>query len=163
MSKIYDRFIAGLAGAGALSLAGIACLIVLDVILRNIGLRPFQATSALSEYALMFSTMCAAPWLVRVQGHVAITAFTGMIPGRPRRAIEVTVQVLAIVTLAVLGWRAGVQTAERMAGGSLDMRSISIPSWVLFAMLTAGFTLSAVEFLRQLLRGEPYTGAAGAS
>lgn len=159
--KIYDRFITGLAALGALSLAGLTCAIVLDVILRNTGHRPFQSTSALSEYAMMFSTMCAAPWLVREQGHVAISAFASKLPGAARRVAGVAIQAIAVVTLGVLGWRAGVQGWDRMLSGALDMRSISIPSWVLYAMLCGGFSLTAIEFLRQILRGELYTGGSG--
>lgn len=159
--RIYDRVITGLAALGALSLLYITCAIVIDVILRNTGSAPFQSTSAVSEYILMFSTMCAAPWLVREQGHVTVSAFTGQLPPHLRRGVGLLVQAVSVVTLALLGWRAGALALQKFQAGTVDMRSISIPSWVLFAMLCFGLTLSAIEFLRQLLRGQVYNGDAG--
>jgi C4-dicarboxylate transporter DctQ subunit len=49
---------------------------------------------------------------------------------------------LAVVVIAV---RMGVDVHSR---GELDIRSIEMPRWVLFAAIAAGFGLCAVEFLR---------------
>lgn len=161
--RIYDRFITGLAAIGALSLLLITCTIVVDVVLRNTGHKPLQSTSALAEYTLMFSTMCAAPWLVRQKGHVAISAFTERMPTSLRRIIGLLMNAFALLTLGLLAWRAGLLALEKAQAGTTDMRSISIPSWVLLSMLSAGLFLSALEFLRLLWRGKPYDGSAGAS
>ncbi len=163
LARLYDRAITGLAVTGALSLLLITLLIVADVVLRNTGHRPFQSTSALSEYAMLFSTMCAAPWLVRENGHVAITAFTSMMPTRLRFAVAMAIQALSVLVLGLLSWRAAVVGLEKAAAHTLDMRSISLPAWVLYAMLSLGLGLMAVEFLRMVIRGRIYTGSAGAS
>ncbi|WP_417676031.1 TRAP transporter small permease [Pseudodonghicola sp.] len=158
---LYDRLVTGLAAIGAASIGLVAAAIVLDVVLRNTGQRPFQSTSALTEYALLFSTMCAAPWLVRENGHIAIGAFTGMMPGAVRRVVSRIVTLLSAAITGVLSWRAAALTLEELATGRLDMRSISIPGWILYAMLAVGLFLMAVEFLRMTLRGDLYTGASG--
>ena len=44
---------------------------------------------------------------------------------------------------------------ESFGRGDLDVRSIDLPRWLLFAPLACGFALLAVEFLRLLLLGEP--------
>ncbi|MFQ5540347.1 MAG: TRAP transporter small permease subunit, partial [Candidatus Binatia bacterium] len=49
-------------------------LIVIDVFVRLVGLQPSTYTSAIVEYCLLWFTMLAAPWLVRIKGHVFIDA-----------------------------------------------------------------------------------------
>ncbi|TDE37944.1 TRAP transporter small permease [Antarcticimicrobium sediminis] len=163
LARLYDRAIFGLAVSGALSLLLTTLMIVVDVVLRNTGYHPLQSSSALSEYAMLFSTMAAAPWLVRENGHVAITAFVSMMPSRLRFANGMVTQALAVAVLALLSWRAAVIGLEKAANGTMDMRSITLPAWVLYAMLAVGLGLMAMEFLRLLLRREVYAGTAGAS
>ena len=64
---MYTRLIEGLATLSGLMIAGVCLLIVYDVIARNIGLQPPASTVALTEYALLYFTMGAGPWLVRMQ------------------------------------------------------------------------------------------------
>ena len=161
LTKLYDRFIVGLATLGALSLVAITALIIVDVMLRNTGFRPFQSTSALVEYVMLFATMSAAPWLVRENGHVAIGSFVAKLPESVRLMVGRAVLVVSILALSLLTWRAVAVGMEMIGARSVDMRSINIPAWVLYAMLAMGFGLMAVEFLRILLRGDTYTGASG--
>lgn len=158
LARLYDRTIIGLAVTGGISLVVITIAIIIDVILRNTGFRPSQSTSALVEYVMLYSTMAAAPWLVRKNGHVAITSFIERLPGALRFVAGRAVLILCIVILGLLSWRSGAVGLEMLAAGSVDMRSINIPSWVLYAMLAGGFGLMTLEFLRMLLRGEIYTG-----
>lgn len=161
LAKLYDRLIVGLAILGAVSLVAITALIIADVILRNTGFRPFQSTSALVEYVMLFATMSAAPWLVRENGHVAIGSFVARLPEGSRLAVGRVVLVVSILALMLLTWRAVAVGLDMIATRSVDMRSINIPAWVLYAMLAGGFFLMAIEFLRILLRGEVYAGASG--
>ena len=57
--------------------------------------------------------------------------------------------------LGLLSWRLGrSRSADAGDGPPSDMRSINIPSWVLYAMLSGGFRLMTLEFLRMLFRGQ---------
>lgn len=156
--RLYDRVIVGLAVTGAVTLVAITIAIIIDVVLRNTGFRPSQSTSALVEYVMLYSTMAAAPWLVRKNGHVAISSFVETMPRTIRVLTGRVVLVLCIIVLALLSWRSAAVGLQMLATGSVDMRSINIPSWVLYAMLSGGFGLMTLEFLRMLLRGETYDG-----
>ena len=162
ISRLYDRLIVGLAVLGALSLVFITCAIIVDVVLRNTGFRPFQWTSAIVEYVRLFATMAACPWLVREKGHVTIYSFVAKLPRAARLAVGRIALVVSIFVLALLCWRSAAVGMEMVASRAVDMRSINIPAWVLYAMLSGGFGLMAVEFLRILVRGEVYTGSSGA-
>lgn len=153
---LYDALIRGLAALAALSIALMVVGIVADVVLRNLGMRPIQATSALIEYGLLFATMGGAPWLIRERGHVAIRALMGQLPAPVARVIDRAALIFCIAVLALLCWRATVVAFEAVAAGAVDIRSIALPSWILPGMLAVGFGLMGTEFLRLLLRGESY-------
>jgi len=159
LARFYDRAITGLAVTGGISLVIITIAIIIDVVLRNTGFRPSQSTSALVEYVMLYSTMAAAPWLVRKNGHVAITSFIERLPDGLRFLAGRAVLILCIIVLGLLSWRSCAVGLEMLASNSVDMRSINIPSWVLYAMLAIGFGLMTLEFLRMLLRGDIYTGS----
>ncbi len=157
--RFYDRMITGLAITGGISLVIITIAIIIDVVLRNTGFRPSQSTSALVEYVMLYSTVAAAPWLVRKNGHVAITSFAERMPDAMRLVAGRAILVLCIAMLGLLSWRSGAVGLQMLAAGSVDMRSMNIPSWVLYAMLSGGFGLMTLEFLRMLFRGDIYTGS----
>ncbi|MFS8181948.1 TRAP transporter small permease [Pseudovibrio denitrificans] len=158
LPKIYSGLITGLAVIGALSFVFMTFAIVVNVILRNTGQQPIQATTALIEYSLLFATMAGAPWLVRQGGHIAITSFTSFLPPAMKTALGRSVLLASASILAVLSWRATLLTAQMWERGTYDIRSIAIPSWILYAFLAAGFGLMALEFFRLLLRGDIYSG-----
>ena len=135
--------------------------IIGDVVLRNLGLHSIQALSALVEYSLLFTTMAVAPYLVRTHGHVAVQSFVEAMPPTLRVAVSRFGLALSVALLALLSWRAAVIAVEVTQGGSIDMRSINIPGWVLYMMLSVGFGLMAIEFLILLLRGERFRGSHG--
>lgn len=154
LRRLYDSLILALAVAAAASIGFITLAIVADVILRNLGFRPFQWTSAVVEYVLLFVTMAGGPWVVRTGGHVAINSFVDALPAGARQTVGRIVLTLSIVILGILGWRAGVLALGQYQRGAVDMRSIDIPGWISYTMLSGGFTLMAVEVARLLARGE---------
>ena len=154
IARAYDRIITGLATCAGLIIAATGLLIVYDVITRNLGLQPPASTVALTEYALLYFTMAAAPWLVRNRGHIVVEVAYQRLPVELQyhlgRAI-LTLCALIALTIATL---AGVLLVEAIANREIEIRSLEAPRWVLFAPLVGGFGLMAVEFLRLLARGE---------
>ncbi len=154
----YDWLVIGLAVLAGV-VYGLATVgIITDVVLRNLGMRPFRATSALVEYALLFATMAAGPWVLRQGAHVAVNSFVVMLPRALHRAVMIAVMLLSIGILALLCWRAVLNGIDELTWGGMDMRSINIPGWVAYAILAAGFGLLATEVLRLLILGKNAMG-----
>ena len=84
VAVLYRRLLELLAVVAGLMLAAMAFAIVLDVLVRNLGLQPPAHTLTLTEYGLLYLTMLAAPWLVREKGHVHIELVTAALRPRPR-------------------------------------------------------------------------------
>ena len=94
--KIYNGLIVGLAIVAGLMLALIFVGIVTDVTIRTVGFNSLQWYSAMAEYALLFSTMCGAPWLVRVKGHVVVESLTLAVPPTVRLVMSKCVYLVCI-------------------------------------------------------------------
>jgi C4-dicarboxylate transporter DctQ subunit len=155
----YDRLIDGLALLSGLLIAGVCLLIVYDVIARNLGLQPPASTVALTEYALLYFTMFAAPWLVRTRGHIVVEAVHTRLSGAARKIVDKLILSICLavsVTIAVL---AALLMVEAMQRGEAEIRSLEMPRALLFAPLAIGFSLMATEFLRLALLGEAVTDA----
>ncbi len=164
LSKAYDGLIVGLAILAGLMLVVIFVGIIVDVAIRTVGYNSLQWYSAIAEYCLLFSTMLAAPWLVRLKGHVVVESLTMAMPAPVRWAMAKAVYVLCIVLSLLFVYYGFVELVLALGAGELDLRSIDMPKWILFLPFPLGFTLVAIEFGRYLLGyGSYYTGYVGSS
>ena len=80
ISKIYDQLLFGMAGLSGVLIFFAFVSIVVDVLMRITGLEPFIFIMTMFEYILLWFTMLAAPYLLRIKGHVFIDAVTQFLP-----------------------------------------------------------------------------------
>jgi C4-dicarboxylate transporter DctQ subunit len=157
LAKAYNKLIEALAVLSGLIIAAVCLLIAYDVIARNLGFQPPASTVALTEYALLYFTMLAAPWLVRRRGHIVVEVLHTRLTGATRAAIDKLILLLClIVSLTVCGL-AFMLMLEALRRGEVEIRSLEMPRAFLFAPLALGFGLMGSEFLRLLVRGEAVT------
>ncbi|MDE0307180.1 MAG: TRAP transporter small permease [Albidovulum sp.] len=152
--RSYDRLIVTLAALAGVMAASVFVIIVVDVSMRTAEMRPPAFSSAVSEYLLLYMTMCAAPWLVRTRGHVRIDSFISYLSDGARRAIERAIIVVCILLCLAATWFGAYFAVDFWVRGTIDIRSIEIPRSLLFVPLVLGFFLCAVEFARFLAVGE---------
>jgi TRAP-type C4-dicarboxylate transport system permease small subunit len=158
MERAYDGLIRGLAGLAGALIGALCLLVAWDVVARNLGLQPPASTVALTEYALLYFTMAAAPYLVRQRGHIVVEVLYQRVHGAARRRLDRLVLSLCIVVCVMVAGLAAMLAAEAWARGEIDVRSLDTPRWLLFLPLAIGFSLMATEFLRLLWRGESVAG-----
>jgi len=154
LSRLYTRLIEGLAAIAGLIVAAICLLIVYDVIARNLGLQPPASTVALTEYALLYFTMAAAPWLVRTRGHIVVEILHSRLTSVARRFVDILILRICILTSTVIAVLATILAFEAFTRGEVEIRSLAMPRGWLFVPLAVGFGLMATEFQRLLNRGE---------
>lgn len=154
MIRWYDRLISGLAALAGLIIAAVCLLIVYDVIARNLGLQPPASTVALTEYAMLYFTMAAAPYLVRTRGHIVVEIVYQRITPAARRGLDIFILILCMLVSLTVATLASLLLVEALGRGEIEVRSLDVPRWILFAPLVAGFTLMATEFLRLLLKSD---------
>ena len=152
MTRLYDRLIFGLANLAGFTVAAVCGLIVYDVIARNLGWQPPASTVALTEYAMLYMTMAAAPYLVRTKGHIVVEIVYQPVHPQVRRKLDVMILALCMMISVTMSLLATVLLIEALQRGEIEIRSLDAPRWILFAPLSLGFLLMATEFLRLLIR-----------
>jgi TRAP-type C4-dicarboxylate transport system permease small subunit len=155
--RAYDKLIEGLAVLSGLTVAAVCLLIVYDVIARNLGMQPPASTVALTEYALLYFTMAAAPWLVRTRGHIVVEILHSRVGGASRRILDKLILLICLLISLTMCLLASMLMIEAIARGEIEIRSLDMPRALLFAPLAFGFGLIATEFLRLALKGESVT------
>jgi TRAP-type C4-dicarboxylate transport system permease small subunit len=126
-------------------------LIVLDVLMRVLGLDPLLFILTTVEYSLLWFTMLAAPWLVRIKGHVFIDAVTQFLPPVIKKIVAKMVYFICIAAALLYGYHLYILLAEAIESGEIDIRSFEIPMWFLFVTMPLCFFMCAMEFGRFLL------------
>ncbi len=153
-----------LLGRLTLALAWVACaivvamlvMIVTDVSMRYLAIRPPDWTSTYVEYLLLYVTMLPAPWLVRERGHVAIEALVASLPRLLQVALANLVYVVCILVAFLCSYLSWGLLVEAWETNALDVRGVDIPTWLQFAPLTVCFALVGLEFLMFLLGRRRY-------
>jgi len=154
VTKVYDWLVYSMAWlAGAVIVATFMAIIV-DVVLRNAGLKTPAWTSAFSEYAMLIAAMAAAPLVIRERGHVWVEIIATVTGPRLQRILGLIAVLLCIAISLVMAWYATVMAFNASMRGEVDIRSVIMPRWFLYSVLAVGFILCATEFARFLVRGE---------
>ncbi len=130
-------------------------LICVDVLLRllggYVGMQPWTYSVPVVEYGLLWFAMLAAPYLVRIKGHVFIEALTAVVPPRVQWAMAKFSYLSCIVAATFFAWYCWGVLYEAMERGTLDIRAEEIPVWYLIFPMPFCFLLVAAEFGRYLI------------
>lgn len=159
--RAYDWLIMALAWlAGAMTLA-IFVLVVVDVTAREVVGSSLNYTVGTVEYALLYFTMFAAPYLVRTHGHVYIEALITRLPEPVRRVQEKLVYVICAVSCAVFAVVSTMLLVEKIETGVIDIRGVDFPGWLIVAPMPVCYGLVTLEFLRFLFGADSMYRAGG--
>jgi len=134
-----------------LSLFGLACITVMEVILRYAG-SPTSWANDFVGYGLAFSLFFAFPEVTRVKGHVAITFLVDNLPNRLS-----LVRVMNLVAFSVVAVTIYVAVQVFFAQLSTGVQTVSatpIPKSWLNAGLIIGLSVAALEFLLQIVHSD---------
>lgn len=137
-----------LAVIARLLIGALVLLVVSDVAVRNLGMRPLGWAVNTSEFFLLYITFCSMPWLIRNKGHVFVEFLRIALPREAQKVLARIVYLGCMVLCLYLGWVALNSLMLAIARGTYEMRTFDIPKWVVFAPMVAAFGLSALEWLR---------------
>lgn len=152
LGAAYDRFIAALAALSALSIAAMALWVTYEVIVRYLFVSPTSWAVDLAEYALIWSTFLAAPWVLQRSGHVSIDLLTSHLSPRARRSLEIATALAGAVVCALFAWYSAATVIEFFVRGSTIDRLWPVPRYLPFVPIPLGTLLLAIEFLRRAFR-----------
>lgn len=144
----FDRVLDALAVIAGALLALMFLSIIYDVTTRNLRMFTVTWVVAVTEYALLYVTALATPWLLRERGHVAMEALRSMARPAVARWLEKLVLVMCLIACVLATWLT-IPVIERNIG-MIDVRARFIPRWLMFAPIILTFGLSALQFVRFL-------------
>ena len=149
--KSYNFVIHGMAVLAGILIFLSFVMIVVDVTMRIVGLQPPLFTIAVVEYILLWFAMLAAPWLVRIKGHVFIDAVTQFLPRLIKTIVAKIVYSICIISSSIYCVHATGLLIDAWQRNMIDVRSIDMPQWILFGPMPFCFFFVATEFARYLI------------
>ena len=149
--KGYNYLLHGMAICAGIVISVATLLIIIDVLMRITMMDPLLFILTTVEYSLLYFTMFAAPYLVRIKGHVFIDAVTQFFPPAVKKVVAKIVYLACIIGSLVFCYYLTGLFLEAFDSGEIDMRSFEIPMWVLFAPMPSCYFMCAVEFTRYLV------------
>jgi TRAP-type C4-dicarboxylate transport system permease small subunit len=133
-------------------LLGILVLIVVaDVIVRTLGLRPLSWASSTAEYILLYAAFLPTSFLVRHRGHVFVEFLRAPMSPGVKRFFERMVYLVCILVCAYLAWVASASGWTAWREGSYETKTFDMPKWLVYLPIALGFWMATVEWLRYLL------------
>ncbi len=147
----YMAILNGLRVLSGVVIFSVFLLIVADVFMRLTGIPPWTYISGIVEYGLLWFTMLAAPYLVRIKGHVFIDAITQLLPPGPQRILAKLAYSICIISCLVFFYYSLDLLIESIVEEMIDTRGEDMLLWTLLLPIPPCFLLVAVEFGRYLL------------
>ena len=151
VKRAYNALLFSMAYLSGVAIFAAFLMIVTDVLSRFTDLPPLLWVLTAVEYILLWFTMLAAPYLLRIKGHVFVDAVQQFLPARVKFITAKIVYALGIFCCVIYTYYSGLLLAEALETGELDMRSFEAPLWSLLLPMPLCFAMCAVEFCRYLI------------
>lgn len=149
LGRLHDGLVWAMAVLAAAIAAGLVVLICADVLSRNLRLGTLPWTNEVTEYGLYGMTLLGAPWVLAKGAHVRMDLFARILPIAGVRVMEVVAALLGATIGAVLTYYAVVVTLAAQARGSMVLKTLVFPEWMLLAPMPVALGLLTVGFLRR--------------
>ena len=144
----FDRLLKGCAYLSGVLVGLMAAGIGFEVFMRRVLNDPTSWVTDFSEYALLFITFLAAPWLLREGGHVSMTVVTERLSHTKNLFLRPVVMLMGAIICAVILQRTGVATWELYQDGTVLFRTIKFAEFWIWWVMPFGMLLMTVQFLR---------------
>jgi TRAP-type C4-dicarboxylate transport system permease small subunit len=151
MVRIVDLSVGALAFiGGAVILVGMALLTVLDVVLRQFG-AGVPGSWEMVTFAMRWMIGLSLPYAFWTGRHVAVEAFTDMLPARLRQSLILVAQMLGAVVMGVMTWRLNVRGTMILDQGvrTSDLGILTYYHWL---PLIGGAAISCIVLILLCLR-----------
>jgi TRAP-type C4-dicarboxylate transport system permease small subunit len=148
--KKFEQFTALLAGVAALLVLSMSLWVTYDVLARQLFSISSPWSFDLSEYALVWVTFLAAPWVLLQDRHVRIEILVDILSIKTQRILGILVCFIAFLSCVVLAWRTGIAAYEYFDRNVMMPRIWRIPRIYPYCIVPIGSGLLAVSFLLRL-------------
>ncbi len=149
MARIFDRIVDGMAFVAGLFSIAIMVLICYLVIMRYIFSNPPAWILEICEYLLIYITFLSATWLLRQNGHVRVDLFLTWLSEYKQKTMRLLTSIVGGLSCALLTWFSFLVTLDNFSRKILSIQTLSVPKWILYAIIPIGALFMTIEFFRQ--------------
>lgn len=126
--------------------------IFFDIIMRHLINKSLPWSIELSEFAMVYMTVLAVPWIQREKGHVSVDIFLERLNKKAKKTIKLITFLLSTLVVAVLAWislKVVIDSYQRV----LIVRNIwAIPRWIILLPIPFGLAVLTLELFRNLIK-----------
>ena len=146
--RFHDRLSEWSCILGAILVFGIAVCIVYEVTVRYLFNSPTEWVVDFSEYAIIYATFLAVPWVLKLKGHVAVSVVVDRLSKKSRRlATSFTALIGAAVSITI-AYQGFVDTWVAFERGVLIVRPILVPKYLIIWVIPVGMASLGLYFIR---------------
>jgi TRAP-type C4-dicarboxylate transport system permease small subunit len=165
VSKLHEWLLGLLAALAAVGIGFVAVAITYSVVLRQtFGIAPLWVNDVTS-FLLVAITFAGGAYVLARDGHTRVDILLEAIHGRSRAVLDLVSALLGFVATTVLTAAAVYTVLDQYERGTVVVRAIEVPKWIVLTPILIGSALVAVTFLqiawqcwRNRLRREPRPG-----
>lgn len=141
--------------------AVIAVATAYDVFMRNVYGESLRGLIDLVEYGLFIATFIAAPWVLRVGGHVRVDFMVNALPPPLQRAAGFLADLMGMsISVVLLVWSIRV-TIGAWQQGNMVLKAVVFPEWWIFVVMPFSAALLTIEFAIRLTQRRPASDVPG--
>ncbi len=135
----------------AATLAVIAVLYCMEIVLRYFFLSPTVWTRDTVTYLLCGTIFLAAPEVAKNNSHVAITIAVEMCKEKHRTRIETLLVLIAALVAGGVCWVTAIECIRLFNAGILTLGTVAVPKWWISAVIPLGFLLISLQYFSQVM------------
>lgn len=150
---------------GGLALVAACLVLSYSVVVRYVLHQPTEWQDETAVFLIVGATFLSAAGVQAKRGHVAIEALTGLLSPAVNRARLLLVDVVGLAFVVFFAWKSWSLFHEAWVDGQISQSTWGPPLWIPYALMSAGMSLLALQFVLQiaeaLLYGPWAAGFAG--
>ena len=151
MFRLHDAVTRAMFILGAIALLGIVGSYLVEVVMRYVFNAPTLWSVSAVAYLLAVSAMLGMPELARTSGHIAITMLEDRMTPARRHSHRRQVAALTAAICVAAAWMVWTETVRQGQSGTTTALAVRIPKVWISAVITYGFTNTALYYLRAAL------------
>lgn len=152
LDSFLGRFYHHIGTLVGMSIGLFAVAISLDLILRLLKIGNLPGIQEIIEYFLFTGVFLAAPWVLRIGGHVRVDLLLSNLPLSFGKRLEQILNFFGLLVTLTLLWF-GIANLKLAYGfNSMQMKYYNVPEWWILTVFVFSFTLIAIEFFSRMFR-----------
>lgn len=111
--------------------------------------RPIAWVIEFSEYSLLYIVLLGSAWLLKSEGHVTVDILIHRLTPKSQSLLNFVTSILGIMACLILVWYGGQTTWDLFERGIMLQEVVTMPKWVIVAVIPVGSFLLLIQFLRR--------------